>query len=74
MGRGRDKRKRAGKQRQSAPVSKPQALPGDFPTSEPEASVPAPLKPKPGLRSGAVAVPGPEETEEEISVKSLWLR
>jgi hypothetical protein len=74
MGRGRDKRKRVEKRRRAATVLRAEAHPGDLPTSEPEAFVPAPLKPRPGLRSGAIAIPEPEDSEEEIRIKSFELR
>ena len=74
MSRGRDKRKRVKKRRRAATVQGAGAPPGDLPTSDPEAFVPAPLKPRPGLRSGAIAIPEPEGSENEITVKSFWLR
>jgi hypothetical protein len=74
MGKGRDKRKRMEKRRQAASVPKSEAHPGDSPSGDPKASVPVPLKPKPGLRSGAIAIPEPEESEEEITIKSARLR
>ena len=73
MGRGRDKRKRVGKRRRAAIVLRAEVPPGDLPTSEPEAFVLAPLKPRPGLRSGAIAIPEPEDNEEEITIKSFRL-
>jgi hypothetical protein len=41
---------------------------------DPEAHVRSPLKPKPGLRSGAIALPEPEEREEQVTIKSVRLR
>jgi hypothetical protein len=74
MGRGRDKRKRLKERSRARPVLKREAHPGDLPSSEPEAFGPAPLKPKPGLRSGAIAVPEPEDSEAEITIKGFRLQ
>ena len=74
MGKGRDKRKRVEKRRQAAKVPRAEAHPGDLPSGDPEAYVRSPLKPKPGLRSGAIALPEPEESEEHVTIKSARLR
>jgi hypothetical protein len=69
MAKGRDKRKRAAKRRQSADRPISEAHPGDLPSIDPEAFVRVLLKPKPHLSSGAVALPEPEEVEEEITIQ-----
>jgi hypothetical protein len=71
MGKGRDKRKRTEKRKQGA--SGAQSQPGDSPAGDPEAHVRSPLKPKPGLLSGAVALPEPEEQEERFTSGSVRL-
>jgi hypothetical protein len=59
MGKGRDKRRRKQKEvARPAKVEPPPAEPLD-----PYASVLSPLKPKPPLRSGAIALPEPDEPE-----------
>lgn len=72
MGKGRDKRRRkAKKKNQQATHANPPALnPGVGPSAlgEPDALVLAPLKPKPHLRSGAVAIPEPEVEDELVIV------
>jgi hypothetical protein len=74
MGKGRDKRKLVEKRRQAAKVPRAEAHRGDLPRGDPEAYVRSPLKPKPGLRSGAIALPEPEESEEQVTIKSARLR
>jgi hypothetical protein len=66
MAKGRDKRRRVAKRKKEAPVPQTTALPDDSPNADdPAALVYAPLKPKPHLSSGAIALPKPEEMEEE---------
>jgi hypothetical protein len=66
MGKGRDKRRRKhkepGRPSNIAPARGQALAPPEAPPS-PFASVRAPLKPKPSLRSGAVALPEPDEPE-----------
>jgi hypothetical protein len=71
MGKGRDKRKRIEKRKQGAPRA--QAQPGESLGGDPEAHVRSPLKPKPGLLSGAMALPEPEEQAQEGAVDSVRL-
>ena len=62
MGKGRDKRRKA-KRRDEVCAGRPALFGGgeSFGSSlDPYAAVPAPLKPKPSLRSGAIALPQPE--------------
>jgi hypothetical protein len=69
MGKGRDKRRRKAKKSEttkSAPrvvVELPSTDPPPI-LGEPDAPVPAPLRPKPHVRSGAVAVPEPAPEDE----------
>ena len=66
MAKGRDKRRRVAKKKKEIAVPNATALPDDSPNAaDPDALVYAPLKPKPRLSSGAIALPEPEETEEE---------
>jgi hypothetical protein len=72
MGKGRDKRKRKAKKKENQTrgvvrtISEPS---GDPPVSgEPDAPVLTPLKPKPHLRSGAVAIPEPEPESELAAI------
>jgi hypothetical protein len=66
MAKGRDKRRRVAKRKKETPRPKAMALPDDSPSADdPDALVYAPLKPKPHLSSGALALPEPEEMEEE---------
>lgn len=66
MGKGRDKRRRKhkepGRPAYTAPARGPSLAPPEVPPA-PLASVLAPLKPKPSLRSGAIALPEPDEPE-----------
>lgn len=74
MGKGRDKRKRRAKKDQQTPVvirarSKPSINPpnpGEPISGEPDTPVPSPLKPRPHLRSGAIAIPEPEQEGELV--------
>ena len=81
MGRGRDKRRRLAKKdaarvleaakRDAARVMKVVSRPPDQPDAgDHDAMVGVPLKPRPYLRSGAVAVPEPTEFDEEIRTES----
>ena len=48
--------------------------PSDPPVlGEPDAPVRAPLKPRPNLRSGAIALPEPEPEKESVLLKSKLL-
>ncbi len=77
MGKGRDKHRRKAKKQNlatRAEVARAYAVAEatlrrrNPPTlDEPDAPVPAPLKPKPNLRSGAIALPEPE-SEDAFSV------
>jgi hypothetical protein len=66
MGKGRDKRKRAAKRNHihdlnvAPPPNDPQSA------GDPDALIPVPIKPKPHLRSGAIALPEPDALEEEV--------
>jgi hypothetical protein len=74
MGKGRDKRRRKVKQAESRGiVLSPLRSPGDVAPPadsasplDPDAPVPAPIKPRPHSRSGAVAIPEPTETENAL--------
>jgi hypothetical protein len=77
MGKGRDKRKREAKElnQLTMEVARAEAkvlatLSGSDPPSlgEPDAPVAAPLKPKPHIRSGAIAVPEPEPDDGFLTV------
>jgi hypothetical protein len=72
MGKGRDKRKRKAKKKDNQMRGVARAIPepsGDPPISgEPDAPVLTPLKPKPHLRSGAVAIPEPEPESSLASI------
>ena len=71
MGKGRDKRRRKTKHAESRGIVQgPVRSPGDLPppadsasTMDPDAPVPAPIKPRPDFRSGAVAIPEPDEPD-----------
>jgi hypothetical protein len=77
MGKGRDKRRRNAKRKDEvrpvkAEVAKAQPMGGEtLGPIDPYAAVLAPLKPRPSLRSGAVALPEPTEPllTEAIGVK-----
>ena len=64
MGKGRDKRRRSAKRTAQMRTPTPQAEPqGEGPVDpfDPYAHVLVPLKPKPSPRSGAVALPEPDD-------------
>ena len=74
MGKGRDKRRRKTKGKEEVRIAKGEPLSGEpFGPFDPYAPVFAPLKPKPSLRSGGIALPEPEGSEvflsEAISVR-----
>jgi len=74
MGKGRDKRRRKTKGKEEAHRAKGEPFSGEpFGPFDPHAAVLAPLKPKPSLRSGGIALPEPEGSEvflsEAISVR-----
>ena len=63
MGKGRDKRRRKTKGKEEVRIAKGEPLSGEpFGPFDPHAPVFAPLKPKPYLRSGGIALPEPEES------------
>ena len=77
MGKGRDKRRRkAKKQTLSQEIRAIQKavlanLSGSDPIlGEPDAPVYAPLKPKPHLRSGAIAIPEPEPENAFVALEA----
>ena len=64
MGKGRDKRRRNTKRKDENRTAKAEPVGGEsFGPFDPYAPVLAPLKPKPSLRSGAIALPQPDEPE-----------
>jgi hypothetical protein len=66
MGKGRDRRRRKNKEPfRPARIAPPPVQPLASPEAPPEghAFVMAPIKPKPSPRSGAIALPEPEEAE-----------
>ena len=64
MAKGRDKRKRVVRnKKQAANTPKASPHPGDLQAGDLDALVGAPLKPKPHLSSGAIALPEPEDME-----------
>ncbi len=64
MGKGRDKRRRNAKRKDEVHTTQTEPSSGEtFGPIDPYAPVLAPLKPKPSLRSGATALPQPEESE-----------
>jgi len=68
MGKGRDKRRRKTKGKEEFRIAKADPLSGEpFGPFDPYAPVFAPLKPKPSLRSGGIALPEPEESESFLS-------
>jgi len=70
MGKGRDKRKLKAIQRRIIADALAVLRGSDPPIlGEPDAPVYAPLKPKPNLRSGAVALPKPEPEDAFLIVK-----
>jgi hypothetical protein len=75
VGKGRDKRRRKTKSKEEVLIAKSEPLSGEpFGPFDPYAPVFAPLKPKPSLLSGAIALPEPEEPElflaEAVGVRS----
>ncbi len=86
MGSGHDKKKRRAKRAASRamerarrdearavePGAPPPAGPSD--AGDPDALVGAPLKPRPNLRSGAVAIPEPTESEERDMAREVAVR
>ena len=82
MGSGRDKRKRLAKKeaahalesakRKTARLMRVTSPPPDQPgTDDTDATVGVPLRPRPHLRSGAVAIPEPSEPDDEVTIKSV---
>jgi hypothetical protein len=68
MGKGRDKRRRKTKGKDEVSIAKGEPLSGEpLGPFDPYAPVFAPLKPKPSLRSGGIALPEPEESESFLS-------
>jgi hypothetical protein len=64
MAKGRDRRKRAARRKAEVHAPKIEVLPDDpMSADDPDAFVCAPLKPKPHLSSGAIALPEPEAPE-----------
>ena len=67
MGKGRDKRRR-NKRKDEVRIYKSEPSGGGFlDPFDPYATVRAPLKPKPPFRSGAIALPEPNEPEPFIA-------
>ena len=61
MGKGRDKRRRKTKHKDAVHIPRGEPLSGEaFGPFDPYASVPTHLKPRPSLRSGAIALPEPD--------------
>jgi hypothetical protein len=74
MGKGRDRRRRNARRKDE--VRTVRVEPSGEPSGpiDPYAPVPVPLKPKPSRRSGAIALPQPDEPEvlpEAIGVRSF---
>ena len=70
MGKGRDKRRRKEKQQQLKEVKallQGREPPKEEPPNSDPSFVGAPLKPRPDSRSGAIALPEPEEIAEAYS-------
>lgn len=64
MGKGRDKRRRNAKRKDEVHKAKAEPSGGEtFGPIDPYAPVLAPLKPKPSMRFGAIALPQPDEPE-----------
>jgi hypothetical protein len=76
MGKGRDKRRRKAKKNETKtshqlPVRVGSAPPGDPPSlGDPDATVYAPLRPKPTPRSGAMALPEPHDAGDTFAALS----
>jgi len=73
MGKGRDKRRREAKELNQLTIdvgTHAHAAAGSDPPTlgEPVSPVPSPLKPKPHIRSGAIAVPEPEPDDGFLTV------
>ncbi len=73
MGKGRDKRRRKAKRdkatRRDGRLPRIAEPPRGDPSSsnDPDASISAPLKPKPHPRSGAIALPEPDDPQEAFA-------
>src|SRR5579864_4787456 len=66
MGKGRDKRRRKARNNEGILVRKPDPARDPFSGwDDPDALVAAPLRPRPHLRSGAVALPQPRQPDEQ---------
>jgi hypothetical protein len=63
MGKGRDKRRRKVERGEEVRAAKIAPLRESFGPSDPYTNVLAPIKPKPSLRSGAIALPEPDDAE-----------
>ena len=63
MGKGRDKRRRKTKGKEEVRIAKGELSGEPFGPFDPHAPVFAPLKPKPSLRSGGIALPEPEGSD-----------
>ena len=64
MGKGRDKRRRKANRKDEVRTYEVEPLGGGFlDPPDPYAPVRAPLKPKPSLHSGAIALPEPDEPD-----------
>jgi hypothetical protein len=78
MGKGRDKRRRTAKSNHEVRPAKVESGGESLGSIDPYARVLAPLKPKPSLRSGAIALHEPDEPElllsDAISVRSIQQR
>jgi hypothetical protein len=83
MAKGRDRRKRAAKRKNAAvvreaegprPSNHPLKRAEDPPAVDPMAPVRAPLRPRPHLSFGAVALPQPESMEEDAALVSIRSR
>lgn len=63
MGKGRDRRRRTAKRKHEVRPTKVESGGESLGSIDPYAPVLARLKPKPSLRSGAIALPEPDEPE-----------
>lgn len=64
MAKGRDKRRRLAKRKKALPIPGATANSGDSTgADDPYTLVYAPIKPRPYLNSGAIALPEPQEVE-----------
>src|SRR5258708_4849050 len=67
MGKGRDKRRRKTKHKDEVRIPRGEPLSGEsLGPFDPYASVPTPLKPRPSLRSGAIALPKPDVPDDSV--------